>query len=116
MLPQTNKRSIEKIRAAAQIIGEHPEAIAITYDHLAEPVQLAISILKVLQTAEYLTAPEIAEELPVVPETIRQALRALIWNPEEGGIIIQINYGNSEASGYSLPGGKIIWKKPALKI
>lgn len=112
-----NTRSLEKIRAAAQFIGTHKEAVQLSRQHLAEPVQLAIAILDRLLASPQQTAPEIAEKLLISSETVRQVLRSLVWNPIDGGIIMQVSLGNGKNSaGYSLPQGKIVWQKPTTLI
>lgn len=106
-----NSRSLEKIRAAARFIATHSEAARLARQHLSEPVQLALSVLESLEL-EQKTAPEIARSLGISSESVRQILRALAWNPEDGGIKIHITYGNGKNAGYSLLKGKIIWQEP----
>lgn len=112
-----NVRSLEKIQAAAQFIAQKPEVVQQSLAYLAEPIQLATSILKSLQdvNSDYKTAPEIAESLGISSETVRQVLRALAWNPSRGGIKMLVGYGNGKNAGYSLPQGKIIWLEPTHK-
>lgn len=107
-----NVTSLEKVRNAAFFLAQNQELVSIARPHLADTVGKAADILTQLSDGEFHTATELGASLSMNRTSIQQILKSLQWNPEEGGIILMANNGNTAIVGFKLPNGKVVWKPP----
>ena len=96
-----HSRTLQKIQSAALLLQEWrglPPRFRKFESLHDEPILMAQKVLDAFREGQYLTSNEIADEVNLSPESVRQVLRSL----EKGGFEFEV----SEAKGYRPKGGR----------